>query len=277
MGRPPVSLFSEKNRTIRAARAAGRLALLILLGFCFAGCAARTPVEAPHIVTEPLPKAEAPPYRLQAGDLIAVKFWNASELDEEVRVRPDGKISLPFIDEVAAAGLTPEQLDQNLTGLYAAELARPNITVIVREALPPRIFVGGEVGRQGVVELAEGLTLFRAIQEAGGLTPTARAKQILLIRGDGGGTPQARAIDLRPVMSGQEPSLDVVLAANDVIFVPRTRIRSVALFVEQYINDIIPLQNVLSGLLLADLTDDDDGGTTSPAVPPASPEDSTPP
>ena len=240
----------------------GVLALVVL-----AGCAARTPVDAPEIITEPLPPADSMLYRLQPGDLIAVKFWGVSELDEEVRVRPDGRISLPFIDEVSAAGLTPLQLDGALTERYASELARPNLTVIVREASPPRIYIGGEVGRQGAIELSDGLTLFRAIQEAGGLTTTARTKEVVIIRASSDDEFVARAVDLRPVMSGEDPNRDVRLAANDVIFVPRTKITSVALFVQQYINDIIPLQNVLGGLILADLTQDDDTSNNNATEP----------
>ncbi|MEO1370680.1 MAG: polysaccharide biosynthesis/export family protein [Acidobacteriota bacterium] len=227
------------------------------------GCAARTPVEAPEIVTQPLPAPASLPYRLQPGDLLAVKFWGADELDEEVRVRPDGKISLPFIDDVDAAGRTPDQLDAELTTLYASELARPNITVIVREATAPRIYIGGEVGRQGALEITDGLTLFRAIQEAGGFTTTAQRQQVVVIRATADGQAVARAVDLMPVLSGEDPGRDVVLAANDVVFVPRTRIRSVALFVEQYIDEIIPLQNVLGGLILADITQDDDDNSSA--------------
>ncbi|MEM8995546.1 MAG: polysaccharide biosynthesis/export family protein [Acidobacteriota bacterium] len=249
---------------------AGLIAVLLALGGgLLGGCAARTPVEAPEIVTQPLPAPASLPYRLQPGDLVEVKFWGAGELDEEVRVRPDGKISLPFIDEVDAAGRTPDQLDAELTTLYASELARPNITVIVREATAPRIYIGGEVGRQGALEITEGLTLFRAIQEAGGFTTTAKRQQVVIIRATADGRAVARAVDLMPVLSGEDPDRDVVLAANDVVFVPRTKIKSVSLFVQQYIDEIVPLQNVLGGLLLADITQDDDTDTTAADAAPA--------
>lgn len=254
--RPRLCSHRLLPRLLRAAGARPALAAALCLGV-FAGCAARTPVDAPEIVIEPLPPADLQLYRLQPNDLIAVKFWGVPELDEEVRVRPDGRISLPFVDEVSAAGLTPQQLDGALTELYASELARPNLTVIVREASPPRIYIGGEVGRQGALDLSEGLTLFRAVQEAGGFTTSARIKEVVVIRATSDAEFVARAVDLRPVMSGEDPNRDVRLAANDVIFVPRTKITSVALFVEKYIDNIIPLQNVLGGLILADLTQDD--------------------
>ena len=214
---------------------------------------------------DPLPTFQDGPYRLQAGDLIAIKFWGVSELDEEQRIRPDGAISLPYVDEVAAAGLTPQELDNHLTELYSIELARPNLTVIVREAVTPRIYIGGEVGVQGTLAWTPQLTLFQAIQASGGFLTSARRKQVLLIRQRPDGQPVARAVDLLPVLTGADPAADVRLAARDVIFVPRTKISNVNLFITQYIDDIIPLQSVFSGAVLANVTNNNnsnDSGTT---------------
>ncbi|MEM8934386.1 MAG: polysaccharide biosynthesis/export family protein, partial [Acidobacteriota bacterium] len=110
------------------------LLAVLLVGLC--GCAARTPIVAPTVDVEPMPPPDPGPYRLRVGDLVAIKFWGNEELDDEQRIRPDGRISMPFIDELQAAGLTPEELDGRLTDAYAGELARPNVTVIVREVSP---------------------------------------------------------------------------------------------------------------------------------------------
>lgn len=258
-----------------ARAAAGRsLALGATIGLCIAaglltGCAARTPVAAPLLSVEPLPPLGPVEYRLQAGDLIAVRFWGSQELDEEVRVRPDGRVSLPFVDDIGAAGRTPAELDALLESHYASELRDPHITVIVREASPPRAFIGGEVGIQGAVELAESTTLFQAIQQAGGFTTTARRRQVVLIRSFPDGARQARAIDLRPVLSGAAPERDPRLAQGDIVFVPRTRIENVNLFVDQYIDDIVPLQNVFGGLLLGNIADDSNDDPAPVVVPPA--------
>lgn len=225
-------------------------------------CAQRTPVAAPPLAAEPLPELGKPEYRLQPRDMVAIRFWGNPELNEEQRIRPDGRISLPFIDEVPAAGLTPRELDDVLTVKYAAELARPDLTVIVREAALPQIFVGGEVTFQGIVPLTDNLTLFRAVQRAGGFKTTARRKDVLLIRRLPDGTSIARKIDIRPIMSGADPNADVVLAANDIVFVPRTKIESGYLFMNQYVDKIIPLQNVFGGLLLGTLASDDEPATT---------------
>lgn len=238
------------------------------------GCAQKTPVVAPSLEKEPLEAFGNPVYRLQPHDLIAIKFWSSPELNEEQRIRPDGRISLPFVDEVQAAGLSPEELDKVLTERYSAELNRPDLTVIVREAALPQIFVGGEVGIQGIVPLTENLTLFRAIQRAGGFKTTARRKDVLIIRLPPGGEPVARKVDLMPVLTGRNPSLDPLLAANDIVFVPRTKVESGKLFIQQYLNDLIPLQNVFSGILLGNLAsnnNNNDSATSTPTTPATTP------
>lgn len=246
-------------------------ALTALCLLPFAGCAQKTPIVAPRLAAEPLPALENPVYRLQPRDLIAIKFWNSPELNEEQRIRPDGAISLPFVDEVPAAGKTPAELDALLTEKYSAELNRPDLTVIVREAALPQIFIGGEVGFQGVVPLTEGLTLFRAIERAGGFKTTARRKDVMIVRLQPNGPPLARKIDMMPILSGRDPSLDPPLAANDIVFVPRTKVESAKLFIQQYINDLIPLQNVFSGILLgtlaSDTTSDSGSNPTTPTTP----------
>jgi protein involved in polysaccharide export with SLBB domain len=167
---------------------------------------------------------------------------------------------------VPAAGLTPAELDKVLTARYSSELNRPDLTVIVREAALPQIFVGGEVGVQGVVPLTEGLTLFRAIQRAGGFKLTARRQDVMVVRLQADGKPVARKVDLLPILSGRDPSLDPLLAPNDIVFVPRTKVESARIFIQQYINEMIPLQNVFSGILLGTLASD---STEDPPATPA--------
>lgn len=258
----------DRSRSASGGPAAGLSAcfLAALLAFGLAGCAQKTPVVAPDLAVEPLPAFENPVYRLQPRDIVAIKFWSNPELNEEQRIRPDGVIALPFVDEVKAAGLTPSELDQELTERYSSELNRPDLTVIVREAALPQIFVGGEVGFQGMVPLTEGMTLFRAIQRAGGFKPTARRKDVMLVRLQPSGPPIARKIDVMPILSGRDPAADPMLAANDIVFVPRTKVESARLFIQQYINDMIPLQNVFSGILLGTLASDtkEDPAPTTP-------------
>lgn len=205
------------------------------------GCAFSTPTDAPRLTdTTMLPTPEPAAYTLQAGDQLAIKFYNNPELDDEQPVRPDGKISLPFVGQVDAGGLTPGQLEKLLVERYTGELASPQVTVIVREYSPQRYYIGGEVGSQGTYEIHGPITLAQAIQEAGGFLPTARRKQVILIREDGTGSRVGYSIDIKSVLSGAAPERITYLRAQDVVFVPRSKIGNVNLFVEQFVRGVLP-------------------------------------
>ncbi len=233
---------------------AGPSAALLLL----AGCSSFTPVKAPKHADDPLPPVEWRAYRIQVDDTLDISFWGDSELDQSVSVRPDGMISLPYVDDVRAAGLTPAELDAELTRRYAAELRSPQLTVIVSGAGGQQIYIGGEVGGHGSLHLTQNMTLAQAIQEAGGFSTSSRLKQVLLIRTMPGGERIARSVDMRPVFSGADPSADVPLQGNDMIYVPRTKIANVNLWVEQYINSILPVESVLNAVIYREIFRDDE-------------------
>jgi len=215
------------------------LSLSVALSCSTAGVS--TPIDAPSIEESPLPEHEPLPYKLMAGDTISIVFWGNPELDQDQTIRPDGMISMPFIDEVKAANLTPTELDAKLTSLYAEELATPEITVIVEAVNSNVVWIGGEVEAQGTVEIRGQLTLMQALTEAGGLLTTSREQEILLIRSEPTGEKVARMIDMRPVRSGANPMADVVLQPLDIVFVPRTKIENLALTTD-YIYRILPIQ-----------------------------------
>jgi protein involved in polysaccharide export with SLBB domain len=204
-------------------------------------CTTYTPVGAPMLSQAPLPPTHTTPYRMLPGDVLTIHFYGNAELNEDVPIRPDGAISLPFIGDVKAAGLSPGDLSQDLGRRYTGELANPRIVVIVKDLASQRVWVGGEVSKPGMIQVKGPLTLFGALQEAGGLLPTARRKQIVLIRPDAAdGRPIGRTIDIRDLESGANPQ-DVPLQALDVVFVPRNHIASVDVFVDQYIKQLLPV------------------------------------
>lgn len=216
---------------------------LLAVALSAAACGPTLPTDPP-LPTLAMPGPAAAPYVVSTGDQLAVKFYKNPELNEDVIVRPDGMISLQLVDDVPAAGRTPTQISADLKQRYAKELAEPSISVIVRTPIGDRIYVGGEVGKQGSIHLVGGLTLFQAIQEAGGFAKTAHRKQVILIRRTPDGKAIGRSIDVRPVQTGERPEDDVLLAANDVIFVPRSKIANVDVFVEQYFRDALPIQTI---------------------------------
>ena len=115
----------------------------------------------PVVLTAPQTQAVAQrpaPYLIQPNDELDVKFFYNPELNETVRVRPDGKISLQLVDDIQAAGLQPIELDEILTKRYSRDLKMPHITVIVRSFSAQVIYVGGEVNKQGIIDLSSGMT-----------------------------------------------------------------------------------------------------------------------
>jgi protein involved in polysaccharide export with SLBB domain len=187
-----------------------------------------------------------PPYTLQVADRLTVKFQRNPELDQELIVRPDGRISLPFIDEVQCAGLTPDELKAELERRYAGELAAPDITVALSEFGGNRVFVDGEVKTPGMLQLTAGMTMLDAIASSGGFLPRGHLEQVILIRRDENGKPVGHSVDLKKVAVGREAAGDVLLQPFDIVYVPRTKIGDAGIWVEQYITDMLPIRLRLS-------------------------------
>lgn len=211
----------------------------LLLALAVMGCGA-----VPKNLQPPTLQAAQPtvrePYVLQAGDLLGIKFYYNPELNEDVIIRPDGMISLQLTGDVQAAGLTPTALAAALTQKYVSELATPKVSIIVRQFSGERVYVSGEVGKQGLVPLTAGMTLYQAIQQAGGLLDSAHRKQVVLIRQGSDGRPAGVAIDVRPIESGEHPEEDVPLRPFDVVFVPKSKIGNLDMWVDQYFRKLLP-------------------------------------
>jgi len=177
-------------------------------------------------------------YVLCPADELLIRFPTDTTLDQEVRIRSDGRIALPYIDSVLAAQRSPEELAADLTERYAGVLKRGSVVVIVKEETGRRVFLGGEVRTPGALSLQGGRTLTQALFEAGGLTEHGRADQVLVVRvRPDDGTYVLRA-DVDAILAGREP--DVRLEPSDLVYVPETTITKVNRFVEQYINRMIP-------------------------------------
>lgn len=191
-------------------------------------------------------------YYLQPGDTFDVKFFYSTDLNESVVVRPDGKISLQLIGEVQAAGMKPSELEQDLLARYGKVLKNPSVTVIVRQFTPQRVFVAGQVGAPGEVPLQGDMTALQAISRAGFFTRDAEARSVVILRYKGDNGPEFITIDLKALLNGKTEdnrgsafdsvaANDVVLEPFDVVFVPESRIASVADFFGRYVNNIVPL------------------------------------
>ena len=180
-------------------------------------------------------------YLIQPGDQLDIKFFYNPELNDSVIVRPDGRISLQLAPEIPAAGMTPAQLTSSLEKSYEKELANPGITVIIRSFSSQRIYVDGEVNKPGMVVLLGPLTVLQSIAEAGGLKDTAKSSQILIIRKSKDNKPQAIEVNLDEIRSATDNNQNIRLAPYDVVYVPKSAVANVNLFVDQYIRQNIPI------------------------------------
>ena len=127
-------------------------------------------------------------YRLGAGDKLRIEVYKDAQLSQSVQVRPDGKVTLPLIGDVAAAGLTPIELRDQIAKALTEYVTNPTVTVIVVEATASTAYVMGEVNHPGAVNLQAPLTILQALALAGGLKDFADVKNIRILRPSTSGT-----------------------------------------------------------------------------------------
>jgi protein involved in polysaccharide export with SLBB domain len=181
-------------------------------------------------------------YRLLAGDKIHIKFPYHHAEDQELPVRPDGKISMDVAGEIMAEGLTPGELADIIKERSARFLRNPEVVVVVTGIGDRRVYVGGEVNRPGFVTIQEGMTPLQAVMAVGGFKDSALKSDVLYIARAPSGDYNASRVDLEDVVTNGSPEI-VRLAANDVVYVPAKRISNLGLFVKQYIRDILPVES----------------------------------
>ena len=138
---------------------------------------------------QPAPAAGTVPSDFLIGpeDVLGVVFWREAELSGDVTVRPDGRITLPVIGELAAAGLRPDELQKRIVAMAGKYINDPNVAVVVRTIHSRRIFVTGRVTSPGGFDLKGAMTVLQAIAMAGGLTDYADSKNITVLRNKSGG------------------------------------------------------------------------------------------
>jgi polysaccharide biosynthesis/export protein len=163
--------------------------------------------------------AKGSDYIIGAQDRLEISVWKEPTLTETVPVRPDGKISLPLLNDVQAAGLTPEELSQQITKGLKKFLTDPQVTVIVTEILSQRVYILGEVSRAGAYPLLPGMTVLQALSSCGGFTQFANLKKIYVLRVENG-KQEKLPFNYKDVVNGTEPGQNILLKAGDTIVVP---------------------------------------------------------
>jgi len=223
------------------------LVLIVALSSILAGCSYSN-TTTPAVETTPEKNQQlVQPYAIQPGDSLDIKFFFNPELNESVTVRPDGYISLQLVDEVLVAGLQPRQVDDMLTEKYSRELKKPAVTVIVKSFAGQRIYVGGEVGVQGLLAMPAGLTALQAVMQSGGFKVTAQPSETLVIRKGPDNRPVPMRVDLSAALNGNTNAPDLILRPDDIVYVPKSPIAKANQFVNQYIEQLFLFRGVSLG------------------------------
>lgn len=178
------------------------------------------PAQSPGDAPAGASSVKLPPgYTIGADDRLAISFWRDKDLSAEVVVRPDGRISLPLLNDVQAAGLTPDQLRERLTQAAGQFVDDPNATVIVKEIHSRRAFVTGNVEKPGMYPLNGPMTVMQLIASAGGLREFVGGKNIVILRREGDRDVRL-AFDYQAVLKGRDLQQNIELRPGDTVIVP---------------------------------------------------------
>lgn len=173
----------------------------------------------PHVAAADAARVDVDPnYIIGPDDSIQVNVWKEPSFTESVLVRPDGKISIPALGDVDAAGLTPMQLAADLTTRLEKFIIDPTVTVTVLAINSKHVYLVGEVGRVGPLNMTPDMTVLQAIASAGGLSPFANKKHIYILRGEPGKQTKIPFDYNKAVKSGN--SQGITLQPGDTIVVP---------------------------------------------------------
>lgn len=167
-----------------------------------------------------LPSGVVPPpgYVIGADDVLSIRFWADTQLSTDVVVRPDGKISVPLLNDVQAAGLTPEQLNAALEKAASKFISDANATVIVREVRSRKVYVLGQVARPNPVPLNADMNVLQVLTAVGGLLEYADKDNITIVRMENGRERRFK-FNYSQVIKGKNVQQNIVLQPGDTVIV----------------------------------------------------------
>jgi polysaccharide export outer membrane protein len=218
-----------------------RRAFALFAVLCFAGAAPVARAQTEPAAADLSYSDETPAYRFFPGDEVEITVFSAPELSRTAQIGPDGRVALPLVGAVRAADLTAEELHDMLVAAYATHLRMPELTVTPRSYASRQVFVGGEVARPGIYEMPANIDAFQAVALAGGFLASAHRRDVLVLsRASGETTVTQVDLSMRALRDGLPQAAP--LQRYDVVYVPRSRIAQVNLFMQQYVRDALPVQ-----------------------------------
>jgi polysaccharide biosynthesis/export protein len=193
-------------------------AVLLTASLTSAIAYAQTPAQSDSARATPPAAAVPGDYVIGVEDVLSVVFWREKDMSADVIVRPDGKISLPMLNDVHAAGLTPEALAEVVAKAGTKFVRDAGATIIVKEIRSRKIYIIGEVARPGTFQLGSELTVLQAIGEAGGFIEGADKGDVVIVRNEGGKERRLK-FNYNEVVNGKNPAQNIKLAPGDTIIV----------------------------------------------------------
>ena len=178
-----------------------------------------TSAATPPAVMRPANLAVPGNYVIGTDDLLGIVYWKDKDMSTDARVRPDGRISLPLINEVVAAGLTPEELQKRVTEESAKYMEDASITIVVREINSLKVFITGEVNKPGPYPITSATTVMQLISLAGGLREYANSKNIMIMRKEGDKQTSVK-FNYKEVANGKNLKQNIDLKPGDTVVVP---------------------------------------------------------
>jgi polysaccharide export outer membrane protein len=160
-----------------------------------------------------------PGYVIGVFDVLSITFWRDQDMSAEVTVRPDGRISLPLLKDIPAAGYTPDQLREKLVEAASEYVEEPNPTVVVKEIRSRNVFITGNVAKPNTYALTGDTTVMQLIALAGGLEEFADRKHIVVMRMENG-KPQYYPFNYGDVVRQRHPEQNILLRPGDTVVVP---------------------------------------------------------
>ena len=213
-------------------------ASVLTAGACASAAAAQDDMSFPDIGYAAWNDAE-PAYQLFPGDEVELVIPSAPENNKVLTVQPDGRVTLPLVGDLMVAARPLSDVRAEASRLYAKELRRPVVEMSVK-AQPIKVFVGGEVANPAVYDMVGDGDALRAIIQAGGVKTSADLRRVIIIRRGAEGSAMMRTANLsRAFRHGKQPDF-VPLARGDVVYVPRSGVANVGLFMQQYLRDALP-------------------------------------
>jgi polysaccharide biosynthesis/export protein len=159
-------------------------------------------------------------YVIGSSDVLAITVWKEPEVSRSIPVRPDGRISLPLVGEIQAAGRTPVQLEQEIAARLQTYISKPDVTVIVEQINSEKFNILGRVLRPGSYPLAGATTVLDAIATAGGFQDFAKQSAIYILRPNPQGGDSRLAFNYKQVIKGKHTEQNIRLEPRDTIIVP---------------------------------------------------------